>query len=135
LEGRSARRKASTYTTEQPKHRKNATIHALTGIRTHNLLVRASEDGSCLRLRGHCDRQPVCILSKLTMKMLFVLFAVLTTLIMQNTTFRDVMRCSLVLLTIFLTYFSHLKMEAVCFFQSSGKLYRTHGFTSYKITP
>jgi hypothetical protein len=28
----------------------------LSGIRTHDPSVRASEDSSCLRLRGHCDR-------------------------------------------------------------------------------
>jgi hypothetical protein len=33
-------------------------MHASTGIRTHDLSVGASEDSSCLRLRGHCDRQP-----------------------------------------------------------------------------
>jgi hypothetical protein len=31
-------------------------IHALSGIQTHDPSVRASEDGSCLRPRGHCDR-------------------------------------------------------------------------------
>jgi hypothetical protein len=44
--------------TEQDKHRINAhntDIHALSGIRTHDLSVRASEDSSCLRPRGHCD--------------------------------------------------------------------------------
>jgi hypothetical protein len=34
----------------------NIDIHALSGIRTHDLSVRASEDSSCLRPRGHCDR-------------------------------------------------------------------------------
>jgi hypothetical protein len=45
--------------TEQHKHRINAhntDIRALSGIRTHNPSVRASEDSSCLRPRGHCDR-------------------------------------------------------------------------------
>jgi hypothetical protein len=28
----------------------------LNGIRTHDPSVRASEDSSCLRPRGHCDR-------------------------------------------------------------------------------
>jgi hypothetical protein len=32
-------------------------IHALSGIRTHDPSVRASEDNSCLRRRGHCDRR------------------------------------------------------------------------------
>jgi hypothetical protein len=35
----------------------NTDIHASTGIRTHDPSVRAGEDGSCLRLRGHCDRR------------------------------------------------------------------------------
>jgi hypothetical protein len=44
---------------------------SLSGIRTHDPSVRASEDSSCLRLRGRCDRRPLpprllnihCILS------------------------------------------------------------------------
>jgi hypothetical protein len=42
----------------QLKHRINAhtDIHDLNGIRTHNRNVGASEDSSCLRPRGHCDR-------------------------------------------------------------------------------
>jgi hypothetical protein len=46
--------------TEQHNHRTNAhntDIHALSGIRTHDSSVRASEDSSCLRWHGHCDRQ------------------------------------------------------------------------------
>jgi hypothetical protein len=44
--------------TGQHKHRINAhtDIHALSGIRTYDPSVRASEDGSCLTPRGHCDR-------------------------------------------------------------------------------
>jgi hypothetical protein len=45
--------------TEQQKRRintHNADIHALSGIRTHDLSVRTSEDTLCLRPRGHCDR-------------------------------------------------------------------------------
>jgi hypothetical protein len=43
----------------QHKHRINVhtDIHALSGIRNHDPGVRASEDSSCLRPRGHCDRQ------------------------------------------------------------------------------
>jgi hypothetical protein len=37
-------------------HRINADIHASSGIRTHDPSTRTGEDGSCLRLRGHCDR-------------------------------------------------------------------------------
>jgi hypothetical protein len=48
-----------------PKHRTTQTqnkrihtpnIHALSGIQTHDPSVRAGEDCSCLRRRGHCDR-------------------------------------------------------------------------------
>jgi hypothetical protein len=39
------------------KHRINANIHALSGIRTHDPKIRADEDISCLRPRGHCDWQ------------------------------------------------------------------------------
>jgi hypothetical protein len=44
--------------TGQHKHRINAhiDIHASCGIRTHDPSVRAREDSSCLRQRGHCDR-------------------------------------------------------------------------------
>jgi hypothetical protein len=44
--------------TGQHKHRINTytpNIHALSGIRTHDTSVGASEDSSCLRPRGHCD--------------------------------------------------------------------------------
>jgi hypothetical protein len=46
--------------TGQQKHILNAhtDIHAVSGIRTHDPSVRASEDSSCLRPRGHCDQQP-----------------------------------------------------------------------------
>jgi hypothetical protein len=44
--------------TRQFKHRINAhtDIHALSGIRTQDPSVRDSEDSSCFRPRGHCDR-------------------------------------------------------------------------------
>jgi hypothetical protein len=41
--------------TEQQKHRINANIYVLSGIRTYEPNVRASEDISCFRPRGHCD--------------------------------------------------------------------------------
>jgi hypothetical protein len=49
--------------TGQHKHRINAhtDIHALNGIRTHDLSARVSEDNSCLRPRGHRDRPLMCI--------------------------------------------------------------------------
>jgi hypothetical protein len=49
-----------------PKHRTTQThnkhiytpnIHAVSGIRTHDHSVRASENSSYLRPRGHCDRR------------------------------------------------------------------------------
>jgi hypothetical protein len=54
---------------EQRKHRKsahNTNIHAFSEIRTHDPSVRASEDISCLRLRGQCDRLS-CLLVKLNL--------------------------------------------------------------------
>jgi hypothetical protein len=35
-------------------------IRASSGFRTHDPSVRASEDCSCFRERGHCDRHFVC---------------------------------------------------------------------------
>jgi hypothetical protein len=45
--------------TGQHKHRINAhtDIHGLSGFRTHDPSVRASEDSSSLIPHGHCDRQ------------------------------------------------------------------------------
>jgi hypothetical protein len=46
--------------TGQYKHRikaHNTDTNALSGIRTHDPSVRASEDSSCLRPRGHYERQ------------------------------------------------------------------------------
>jgi hypothetical protein len=39
-------------------------IYEPIGIRTHDPSVRAGEDGSCLRPRGHCDRQTVQLLNE-----------------------------------------------------------------------
>jgi hypothetical protein len=36
-------------------------IHAFSGIRNHDPSVRASEESSCLRKRGHCDRPKIDI--------------------------------------------------------------------------
>jgi hypothetical protein len=55
----SARRKAATYTQNKRTH---TDIHALSGIRTHDPSVRADEDGSCLRPRGHCARLIIIIM-------------------------------------------------------------------------
>jgi hypothetical protein len=53
LDGGSTRRKALIYTGQQQQII-NANIHALGGIRTRNLSVRAGEDMSCLLPRGSC---------------------------------------------------------------------------------
>jgi hypothetical protein len=45
-------RKAATYT----ENNTNTNIHALSGLRTHDPSAQASEDSSCLRQRGHCNR-------------------------------------------------------------------------------
>jgi hypothetical protein len=47
-----------------PTHKTTRTqnkLHAWSGIRTHDPSVRASEDSSCLRTRGHCDRHALVI--------------------------------------------------------------------------
>jgi hypothetical protein len=54
LNGGSARRKTATYT--QNKH---TDIHVSSWNRTHDPSVRAGDDGSCLRPRGHCDRRRI----------------------------------------------------------------------------
>jgi hypothetical protein len=43
-------------TPTQNKHIHTPNIHALSGIRTHDPNVRTSEDSSCLRPLGYCDR-------------------------------------------------------------------------------
>jgi hypothetical protein len=59
LYGGSARRKASTYTQNNTNriNAHNTDIRALSGIRTYDPSVRASEDSSCLRPCGHCDQR------------------------------------------------------------------------------
>jgi hypothetical protein len=56
--GRTPRTEDQPVARPLPTHRINAhtDIHALSGILTHDPSVRASEDSSCLRPRGHCDR-------------------------------------------------------------------------------
>jgi hypothetical protein len=46
----------STKTEETHRH-----IHASSGTRTQDLSFRASEDSSCLRPRGHCDRRDMVL--------------------------------------------------------------------------
>jgi hypothetical protein len=48
-----------THRTTQTQNKRIHTpnIYALSGIRTHDPSVRTSEDSSCLRRRGYCDRQ------------------------------------------------------------------------------
>jgi hypothetical protein len=45
-----------THRTTQTQNKR--TIHALSGIRTHDPSIPAGEDSSCLRPRGNCDRRP-----------------------------------------------------------------------------
>jgi hypothetical protein len=45
------------YRTAHIEYTHKIDIHASNGIRIHDPFVRAGEDGSCLRPRGHCDRQ------------------------------------------------------------------------------
>jgi hypothetical protein len=40
---------------EQHREETRTDIHASSEIRTHDPTVRAGEDSSCLRQRGHCD--------------------------------------------------------------------------------
>jgi hypothetical protein len=40
----------------QIENKRRHNIHVLSGIRTHGPSVRVSEDSSCLRPRGQCDR-------------------------------------------------------------------------------
>jgi hypothetical protein len=42
--------------TQTQNNRRQTDIHTSSGIRTHDPSVRAGEDISCLRPRGHCDR-------------------------------------------------------------------------------
>jgi hypothetical protein len=52
--GGSARRKTATYTQSNTNIEYNHTdIYASSGIRTYDPRVRAGEDGSCFRQRGH----------------------------------------------------------------------------------
>jgi hypothetical protein len=45
----------TTQTQNKSLHTPN--IYALSGFRTHDPSVRASEDSSCIRPRGYCDRK------------------------------------------------------------------------------
>jgi hypothetical protein len=47
-----------THRTTQTQNN-NRDIHAFSGILTYDPSVRATEDSSCLRPRGHCDRHEV----------------------------------------------------------------------------
>jgi hypothetical protein len=63
------------YLHTEHKHIINAhrNIHALSCIRTHNPRVRASEDGSCLRPRDHCDRQFTTLLIEILLMMIIMI--------------------------------------------------------------
>jgi hypothetical protein len=45
-----------THRTTQTQNKRTQNIHALSGFRTHDPRFRMSEDSSCLRPHGHCDR-------------------------------------------------------------------------------
>jgi hypothetical protein len=64
LDGGSARRNAATYTQTQTQN-KHTDHHALSGIRTHDPIVRAGKNSSCLWPRGHCDRREMKLLSSI----------------------------------------------------------------------
>jgi hypothetical protein len=44
-----------TPRTTQAQNKRTQNIHALSWVRTHDISVRAGEDGSCLEPRGRCD--------------------------------------------------------------------------------
>jgi hypothetical protein len=52
--------------TQTQNKRTHTDIHALSGIRTHDPSVRASEGSLCLRPRGHCDRNVIISVGKIT---------------------------------------------------------------------
>jgi hypothetical protein len=55
--GGSAGRKAATYIQNNTnKEQTHTDIHASSGIRTHDPIVRVSEDSSFFRPRGHFDQ-------------------------------------------------------------------------------
>jgi hypothetical protein len=58
LDGKSARRKAFTYT-GQHNTEKRGHIHASSGIPSRDPSVRAVEDSTCLRRRSHWDRRAI----------------------------------------------------------------------------
>jgi hypothetical protein len=55
---RSVARLLPTNRTTQTQNKRTRRHHASSGIRTHEASVRAGEDTSCIRPRGHCDRLP-----------------------------------------------------------------------------
>jgi hypothetical protein len=62
-----------THRTTQHIINAHTNINALSGIRTQDPRVRASEDNLCLRPRGHCDR--------LIIKLLYSVFNIRTAVI------------------------------------------------------
>jgi hypothetical protein len=51
----------TTQTQNKSAHTNTPNIQSLIGIRTHDPSVRASEESSCLRLRGYCDWLMSCV--------------------------------------------------------------------------
>jgi len=57
LDGGSAHRMATT-TQDTTKQKNTDTLHASSGIRTHDPIVPVVEDRTCFRQRGQWNRQP-----------------------------------------------------------------------------
>jgi hypothetical protein len=56
-----------THRTAQTQNKHTHTDkYALSGIRTHDPSVRASDDNSCLRPRGNCDQLLTCITAEIS---------------------------------------------------------------------
>jgi hypothetical protein len=58
---------------------KHTDIHALSGIRTYDPSVRASEDSSCLRPRGHYDRPRFYCTEYRMRKYIYITFSITNT--------------------------------------------------------
>jgi hypothetical protein len=60
-------------------------MHALSGIRTQDPSFRANEDGSCLRLRGHCDRHlSGRLILKVVVEVIYFMFLIVLSLFAEG---------------------------------------------------
>jgi hypothetical protein len=57
MDGELARHEAFTQTDDNRNRMNIADIHASSGIRIHDPSIRVDKNASCLRPRGHSDRQ------------------------------------------------------------------------------